>query len=190
MVCGTREPEASRLVTSRDITLMIPRYGRRPGWPGATTRPGRRRQRGTHALVDLERAGRLSAIVTQNIDGLHQRAGSSPDRVIEIHGSIAGVGVLGLWRSDHDARSLDRVAAGEPDPACAVCGGILKSATIFFGQSLDATTLQTRRRAPVSDCDALIAIGPRCRCTRSPAWGHRRRRPGAHRHRQRAADAV
>ena len=56
----------------------------------------------------------------------------------------------------HEA--LDRVAAGEPDPACAVCGGILKSATIFFGQSLDATTLQ-RAADAVSDCDALIAIG-------------------------------
>jgi NAD-dependent deacetylase len=154
----TRDPEASRLVTLEtyldDPAVRAKAWLARRDHRAWSATPNA----GHHALVDLERAGRLSAIVTQNIDGLHQRAGSSPDRVIEIHGSIAGVECWDCGDRTTMREALDRVAAGEPDPACTVCGGVLKSATIFFGQSLDASTLQ-RAADAVSDCDALIAIG-------------------------------
>ncbi|MGH3749303.1 MAG: SIR2 family NAD-dependent protein deacylase, partial [Micromonosporaceae bacterium] len=113
---------------------------------------------GHHALVELEQAGRLRAIVTQNIDGLHQRAGSDPDKVIEIHGSLYGVRCLSCDDTGTMQAALDRVAAGEPDPACRSCGGILKSATISFGQQLDPDVLERAVDAALG-CDMLITVG-------------------------------
>ena len=108
--------------------------------------------------MDLERTGRLLAIVTQNIDGLHQRAGSSPERVIEIHGTVYAVECLGCHDRTPMTEALERVAAGDPDPACLRCGGILKSATISFGQALDPATLR-RAVTAATECDLLIAVG-------------------------------
>ncbi len=110
------------------------------------------------AIVELERAQRLLAVVTQNIDELHQRAGVSPERVIEVHGTV--------WWSRcwdcHDRRpmeeTLDRVRAGEVDPRCAVCGGILKSDTISFGQSLIPEVID-RAMWVSSQADLLVAVG-------------------------------
>ena len=96
---------------------------------------------GHAALVDLERQGRLRALVTQNIDGLHQAAGSAPALVHEIHGTVHEVVCVGCGDRTTMRAALDRVAAGEPDPACLVCGGILKSATVYFGQLLDERVL-------------------------------------------------
>jgi NAD-dependent deacetylase len=110
------------------------------------------------ALVDLERAGRLRAIVTQNIDGLHQRAGSDADKVIEIHGTLSEVECLSCGDRGPMRDALDRVAAGEPDPACLACGGILKSATISFGQSLNPVLLR-HAIAASEDCDTFLAVG-------------------------------
>jgi len=110
------------------------------------------------ALVDLERTGRLNAIVTQNIDGLHQKAGSSPGLVIEVHGTMFESVCLSCGDRRGMRESLDRVAAGEADPPCLLCGGILKSATISFGQSLDAAVL-ARAQAVAQDCDLLLAAG-------------------------------
>ncbi len=154
----TRDPEASRLVTLGtyldDPAVRAKAWLARRDHPAWSATPNA----GHRALVDLEHAGRLSAIVTQNVDGLHQRAGSSPDRVIEVHGSITDVDCWECGDRTTMRSALDRVAAGEPDPACTVCGGVLKSATIFFGQSLDSATLQ-RAADAVGGCDALIAIG-------------------------------
>jgi NAD-dependent deacetylase len=113
---------------------------------------------GHRALVELERAGRLRAIVTQNIDGLHQKAGSSPDRVIEIHGTIFEVECLSCEARTSMRSALDRVEAGEPDPACLSCGGILKSATISFGQSMNPFTLHAAAMA-AKECDLFLAVG-------------------------------
>jgi NAD-dependent deacetylase len=109
-------------------------------------------------LVTLERSGRLRAIVTQNIDGLHQRAGSRPDLVIEIHGTLSEVECLGCGDRGPMRAALDRVAAGEADPACLRCGGILKSATISFGQAMDERSLRAAYRA-AARCDLLLAVG-------------------------------
>jgi NAD-dependent deacetylase len=110
------------------------------------------------ALVDLERAGRLRSIVTQNIDGLHQKAGSDHGKVIEIHGTIWQVVCLSCGNRTTMAETLARVDAGEDDPACGLCGGILKSATISFGQALEPEVLRAAVRA-AQDCDLLLAVG-------------------------------
>jgi NAD-dependent deacetylase len=122
-----------------------------PAWD-ATPNAGHR------ALVDLERSGRLRAIITQNIDGLHQRAGNDPAKVIEIHGTLFEVECLGCERRTSMRENLDRVEAGEPDPACLVCGGIQKAATISFGQSLRSEDLWAAQRA-AGECDLMLAVG-------------------------------
>jgi NAD-dependent deacetylase len=113
---------------------------------------------GHRALVDLERAGRLRAIVTQNIDGLHQKAGSDPALVVEIHGTLWYTQCLSCENRTPMEETLARVDAGEADPPCALCGGILKSATISFGQALDPRVLASAVAA-ASGCDLLIAVG-------------------------------
>ena len=110
------------------------------------------------ALVALERNGQLHALVTQNIDGLHQRAGNSPDRVIEVHGTMREVICMHCgWQGPMQA-TLERVRAGEEDPECRSCGGILKSATISFGQSLVPEVIDRAMRA-AGETDLLLAIG-------------------------------
>jgi NAD-dependent deacetylase len=154
----TRDPEAARLVTL-DAYISDPEVRRRAWVSRAehtawTARPNA----GHQALVDLELAGRLHAIVTQNIDGLHQLAGSDPFRVIEVHGTIFKVVCLTCENRTTMRSALDRVAAGETDPPCLLCGGILKSDTISFGQALDQQTLR-RAFASVLESDVLITIG-------------------------------
>lgn len=113
---------------------------------------------GHRAVADLQRAGHVSWVVTQNIDGLHQRAGSDADRVLELHGTA--------WRSRctncGDERpmgdTLERVRAGEADPPCLVCGGILKSATISFGQQLDPDVLDAAATV-CAGAELLLAVG-------------------------------
>ncbi len=113
---------------------------------------------GHRALVTLERRGTLHALVTQNIDGLHQRAGSSPGLVIEVHGTIWDVMCMECsWRGP-SAPILDRVRAGEDDPRCERCGGILKSATISFGQPLVPSVIARAMRA-AETADLLLAAG-------------------------------
>jgi NAD-dependent deacetylase len=113
---------------------------------------------GHRALVELERQGRLHTLITQNIDGLHQAAGSTPDLVVEVHGTIREVGCLNCGERAPMERALERVRAGEEDPDCRTCGGILKSATISFGQSLVADDLVRAERAAQA-CDLLLAVG-------------------------------
>jgi NAD-dependent deacetylase len=154
----TKDPEAAKLVTL-DAYLADPEVRRR-AWRSRRDHPAWSAEpnRGHRALVELERAGRLHAIVTQNIDGLHQRAGSDPERVIEIHGTIHAVECLTCGDRTTMGEALDRVAAGEPDPDCRRCGGILKSATISFGQRLDPATLH-RAVAAAQTADLLLAVG-------------------------------
>jgi NAD-dependent deacetylase len=113
---------------------------------------------GHHALVDLERSGRLHTLLTQNIDGLHQAAGSSPDLVVELHGTVREVMCLDCDDRAPMERALERVRAGEEDPPCRSCGGILKSATVSFGQALVPDDL-LRADAAARACDLLLAIG-------------------------------
>lgn len=93
------------------------------------------------ALAELEHSGRAVRIITQNIDRLHQRGGSTPRKVIEIHGNMFEVVCVECTYHTTMEVALERVANGEPDPDCPVCGGILKSATIMFGQQMDERTV-------------------------------------------------
>ena len=110
------------------------------------------------ALAELERRAALHTLVTQNVDGLHQAAGSSPGIMIEIHGNIHEAKCLSCgWRGPmHE--TLDRVRAGEDDPACLVCGGMLKSATISFGENLVPVDLE-RAQVAAAGADAFLAVG-------------------------------
>ena len=113
---------------------------------------------GHRALVALERRGKLHALVTQNIDGLHQQAGTSKQTIIEVHGTLREVMCMDCrWRGPM-AHALDRVRAGEADPACEKCGGILKSATISFGQALEPAVIARALRA-AETADLMLAIG-------------------------------
>ncbi len=108
------------------------------------------------ALACLEAAGRLEAVITQNVDGLHQRAGSR--RVLELHGSARRCVCLGCGaRHDPDAVQA-RLEAGEEVPLCPGCGGLLKSAAIFFGQPLPGEVL-SEALALCRKCDLVLAIG-------------------------------
>ncbi|MEO8837066.1 MAG: Sir2 family NAD-dependent protein deacetylase [Caldimonas sp.] len=113
---------------------------------------------GHRALVALERRGKLHALVTQNIDELHQRAGQSADKVIEVHGSMRRVMCWQCGRRAPMEEALARVRAGERDPHCSVCGGILKSDTISFGQALVPEIID-RALAAAADADLLLAVG-------------------------------
>ncbi len=113
---------------------------------------------GHRALADLERKASVHTIVTQNVDGLHHAAGSTADKIIEIHGNVREVKCLGCeWRAPMEV-ALDRVRAGEEDPECPDCGGILKSATISFGENLVPADLVRAQEAAASS-DVFLAIG-------------------------------
>jgi NAD-dependent deacetylase len=113
---------------------------------------------GHRALADLERKASLHTLVTQNIDGLHQKAGTSPERVIEIHGNAHEIKCMSCtYRAPMD-EALERVRAGEDDPRCLGCGGILKSATISFGENLVPADLE-RAQLAAQGSDLFLAIG-------------------------------
>jgi NAD-dependent deacetylase len=97
-------------------------------------------------------------LITQNVDGLHQAAGSSPERVLEVHGTVHEVECLSCHDRTTMRSALDRVDAGDLDPACLRCGGILKSATVSFGQELDEEVLAAAAEA-AADCDVFLAVG-------------------------------
>ena len=113
---------------------------------------------GHKALVQLERRNKLVALLTQNVDGLHHAAGSSPDKVVEVHGTLREVACLECNYRDDMQVALNRVRQGEDDLDCPECGGILKSATISFGQSLVQRDL-LRAEVAAQNCDLMIAIG-------------------------------
>jgi len=113
---------------------------------------------GHRALVALEGTGRLDTLITQNVDGLHHAAGSGPGRVVEVHGTMREYQCLSCGQRGPMTEALDRVRAGEEDPPCRACGGILKSATISFGQSLVAEDLERAFEA-ARRCDLLLAVG-------------------------------
>lgn len=113
---------------------------------------------GHKALVRFERAGKLLAIVTQNIDGLHQKAGNTPERVIELHGSTHRIRCLACGRVWSGESIQQRLDAGEQDPRCPVCGGVLRVGTILFGESLPERELRTAF-AVAQACDLMLVVG-------------------------------
>ena len=154
----TRDPRAERLSNIgyylADASIRREAWRRRAEHPAWSARPN-----AAHlAIADLERAGRLDLLVTQNIDGLHLLAGTSPERLVEIHGSIRESACLSCGDRRPMAEILGRVRGGEEDPPCVACGGILKSATVSFGQNLDPADL-ARAQAAAVGADLFLAVG-------------------------------
>jgi len=154
----TRDPEAERLSTYQ-VYMADPGIRRRswqsrlahPAW-AAEPNPAHR------ALAGLAVSHIDTTVITQNIDELHQRAGTPPGRVIELHGTMFGVICTGCGARTAMADALDRVRAGEDDPACQDCGGILKSATVMFGQALPPGGYE-RAATAAAGCGLFLAIG-------------------------------
>ncbi len=154
----TKDPAAER-TSHIDHYLGDPEVRKRAWRTRRDARAWRAQPNAGHrALVGLERTGRLMCLITQNIDGLHQAAGSDPALVIEVHGTMREAACLRCGDRMPMEQALLRVEAGEDDPACERCGGILKSATISFGQALVAEDL-ARADAAARSCDLFLAVG-------------------------------
>ena len=154
----TRNPAAEKQSTLQNY-LADPQV-RRAAWRSRldhaawTAQPNR----GHLALVALERRGKLHALITQNIDELHQIAGNSRELTIEVHGTMRRVMCWGCGNRAPMQEALNRVRAGEADPACLACGGILKSDTVSFGQALVPEVIARAMQA-AGEADLLLAIG-------------------------------
>lgn len=111
-----------------------------------------------HAVALLEKLGLLSAVITQNIDGLHQQGGSGPDRVLELHGNMWRVRCLSCAADYPWEELFQLLEQGAEVYNCRSCGGLLKPATISFGQSLSGEVLEAARRHTLN-CDLFICIG-------------------------------
>ena len=154
----TKNPEAEKMATLQ-VYMADPEVRKRSWqWRLETQQNKREPNTGHLALVSLEHSGQLHTLVTQNVDGLHQAAGSSPEQIVEIHGTLQEVQCMSCGERAPMSRALDRVVAGEEDPECRSCGGILKSATISFGQGLVSRDLE-RADTAARECDLLLAIG-------------------------------
>lgn len=154
----TRDPQAEKL---SDIRYYVadPEI-RRKSWQARLVHPAwtAKPNAGHAAIVEVERRGKLHALITQNIDGLHQKAGNLPKRVIEVHGTVHDVVCLCCgWKGPMQS-TLERVRSGEVDPACTRCGGILKSDTVSFGQPLVPEVIERAMRA-AAEADLFISVG-------------------------------
>lgn len=154
----TKNPAAEKQATLQNY-LADPEV-RKAAWHNRATSPmwDAKPNTGHAALVALERTGRLHTLVTQNVDELHQKAGTDPSLVVEIHGTV---GRTKCWSCGDEGPMdpfLERVRAGEADPPCLACGGIVKSATISFGQNLVEADLE-RAFMAAAEGDLLLTIG-------------------------------
>jgi NAD-dependent deacetylase len=113
---------------------------------------------GHFALAALEQRGKLHALITQNIDELHQQAGNSPEKVVEVHGTMRKVVCMSCGMLAPMQQALERVRAGEADPPCRDCGGILKSATISFGQALVPEVID-RAMQVAGEAELFLSVG-------------------------------
>jgi NAD-dependent deacetylase len=154
----TKDPKAER--TSHLSYYVSDPAVRRLAWqhrlrsPAWTAQPNA----GHLALVELQRRATLHTLLTQNIDELHQRAGIDADKVVELHGTMRRYVCLDCGAGGPMEEALARVRAGDDDPACLHCSGILKSATISFGQSLVPEDIARAERA-AAEADLLLAVG-------------------------------
>ena len=154
----TKDPAAEKLATLQHYMgnreARVQSWRNRVGNPMFSAEPND----GHRAFVDLERKGKLELLVTQNVDGLHAMAGTSSEHLVEIHGTVHDYNCMACGDRGPMPLVLSRVVAGEEDPPCERCGGILKSATISFGQNLVAEDLE-RSQMAASICDLFLAAG-------------------------------
>lgn len=154
----TKNPQAEKL--SNVHYYMADPEVRKASWKARLEHPAwsAKPNAGHFALAALEERGKLHALITQNIDELHQMAGNSPEKVIEVHGTVRKVVCMECGMTAPMQKALDRVRAGEEDPPCRECGGILKSATISFGQQLVPEVIERALRS-AGEADVFFAIG-------------------------------
>jgi len=154
----TKNPPAEKL--SNIHYYMSDPEVRKTSWQSRLDHPAwnAKPNAGHLALAALEKRGKLHALITQNIDELHQMAGNSPDLVIEVHGTVRKVVCMACGMTAPMQKALDRVRAGEEDPPCRDCGGILKSATISFGQTLVPEVIERALRR-AAEADLFLAVG-------------------------------
>jgi NAD-dependent deacetylase len=154
----TKNPHAEKQATLQHYLASVD--VRKASWqhrvkaPYFTAQPNR----GHHALAALDRLGALHALVTQNVDGLHQAAGVDPEKVIEVHGTVHRWACLSCGAEGPMPEAIERVRTGEDDPPCLDCGGIIKSATISFGQNLVPEVIG-RAEQVAMESDLLLAVG-------------------------------
>ena len=154
----TKNPHAEKM---SDIRYYLADEGvRKASWQNRLSSPAwsAKPNAGHLALVELEKSRKLHALITQNIDELHQLAGNSAERVIEVHGSMRRFMCWGCGMRGPMQLVLERVRAGEADPHCRDCGGILKSDTISFGQQL-APEVIDRAMQLAAEGDVFLAVG-------------------------------
>ncbi|MBH5337704.1 NAD-dependent deacetylase [Streptomyces pactum] len=153
-----RDPEAEKLVTY-DFYMADPDVRRRSWLMRRDSEALRARPNAAHhAVTRLARSGVPVRVITQNVDGLHQLAGMPDRKVLELHGTARAVRCTGCHARSTMEEALARVEAGEDDPACRECGGILKAATVMFGESLDPEVLG-EAVAVTKACEIFIAVG-------------------------------
>jgi NAD-dependent deacetylase len=153
----TRDPAAEKMSTYQayvaDRAVRLRSWQNRLSHPAWTAEPN-----GAHLAIARIADSIDTWVITQNIDGLHQRSGLRADRVLELHGTMHSVVCVGCGSRTGMPEALARVRAGEDDPRCADCGGILKSATVMFGQALDPEVLASAIDA-ARGADLFVAIG-------------------------------
>lgn len=137
-----------------DVELRARAWQHRLAAPAFAAQPNA----GHRALVELERRDQLLAVVTQNVDGLHQSAGHDPRKVIEVHGTVHWSRCWGCNDRRPMREMLNRVRDGEADPPCELCGGVIKSDTILFGQNLVPEVIDAAMVA-AERCDLVLAVG-------------------------------
>jgi NAD-dependent protein deacetylase/lipoamidase len=154
----TRDPDAEKLATI-EYYMADPEIRRR-SWRMRRDSPAlRAAPNAAHvAIARLHDSGVPVRVITQNIDGLHQKAGLPERKVLELHGTARTVVCTQCNDTTSLQSALDRVDAGEPDPACQICGGILKTATVMFGEALDSRVL-LEATAIASACQVMYAVG-------------------------------
>lgn len=153
-----RDPEAQKLVTY-EYYMSDPEIRRRSWRMRRDSTALRARPNDGHrAVAELERSGVPVRVLTQNVDGLHQMAGMPDRKVLELHGTARAVRCTRCHARSSMEEALERVAAGEEDPPCRACGGILKSATVMFGERLDPEVLG-QAAAIAKACQVMVAVG-------------------------------
>ncbi|MEU6658208.1 Sir2 family NAD-dependent protein deacetylase [Streptomyces sp. NPDC046821] len=153
-----RDPEAEKLVTY-EFYMGDPDIRRRSWQMRRKNRTLAAQPNDAHrAVAELEKAGVPVRVITQNVDGLHQLAGMPDRKVLELHGTARKFVCTQCHARGPMEDALARVEAGEDDPACLVCGGILKSATVMFGERLDPVVLG-EAVAITKNCQVFFAVG-------------------------------
>jgi NAD-dependent deacetylase len=154
----TRDPDAEKLVNidyyMADPEIRIRSWRMRHGTPALSAEPNAAH----YAITALHDSGVPVRVITQNIDGLHQKAGMPARKVLELHGTARTVVCTQCNDKTTLQQAFDRLDAGELDPPCRVCGGILKTATVMFGEHLDQRVL-LEATAVAAACTVMYAVG-------------------------------